>query len=175
MGEALAGKRLLVVGASSGIGRAVGETALAAGADVVLAARRLDTLEETVGRCGGHTVRINVHDPATIEAGVAQAVEVLGGLDHVVYSAGMSPLAPVAVADAEASREVMETNVIGAALTIRATVEHLAGHGIAAFCSSIDVQRTRSGLALYGASKSRSTTSSTRPASSTPTSASSRC
>jgi NAD(P)-dependent dehydrogenase (short-subunit alcohol dehydrogenase family) len=154
MGGALSGKRLLVVGASSGIGQAVGEAAVAAGADVVLAARRVDALEATVERCGrGHAVRIDVRDPDTIDAGVAEAVDRLGGLDHVVYSAGMSPLAPVVRADAEDWREVMETNVIGAALTIRATVPHLAGHGIAAFCSSIDVQRTRSGLALYGASK----------------------
>jgi NADP-dependent 3-hydroxy acid dehydrogenase YdfG len=154
MGGTLDGKRLLVVGASSGIGQAVGEVAAAAGAEVVLAARRLDALQATVARCGrGHAVRIDVREPATIEAGVAEAVDRLGGLDHVVYSAGMSPLAPITRADAEAWREVMETNVIGAALTIRATVPHLAGHGIAAFCSSIDVQRTRSGLALYGASK----------------------
>ncbi len=154
MGGTLAGKRMLVVGASSGIGQAVGEASAAAGADVVLAARRLDALEATVGRIGhGHAVRIDVRDPATIEAGVAEAVERLGGLDHVVYSAGMSPLAPVVRAEAQDWREVLETNVIGAALVIRETVPHLAGHGIAAFCSSIDVQRTRAGLALYGASK----------------------
>jgi NADP-dependent 3-hydroxy acid dehydrogenase YdfG len=150
----LDGKRLLVIGASSGIGQAVGEAAAAAGADVALAARRLDALQATVERIGrGHAVRIDVRDPDTIEAGVAEAVERLGGLDHVVYSAGMSPLAHIARADADAWREVLETNVIGAALTIRATVPHLAGHGIAAFCSSIDVERTRGGLALYGASK----------------------
>jgi NAD(P)-dependent dehydrogenase (short-subunit alcohol dehydrogenase family) len=154
MEGALTGKRLLVVGGSSGIGRAVGVAAVAAGADVVLAARRTELLDEAVSRCGrGHAVRIDVRDPATIDSGVADAVARLGGLDHVVYAAGMSPLAPVAVADAEAWRAVFETNVIGAALTIRATAPHLAGHGIAAFCSSIDVQRTRTGLALYGASK----------------------
>ena len=150
----LGGKRMLVIGASSGIGRAVGEAAVAAGADVVFSARRLANLEEVVRTHGrGHAVRIDVRHPATIDSGVAEAVERLGGLDHLVYSAGMSPLAPVARATPEDWREVMETNVIGAALTIRATVPHLSGHGIAAFCSSIDVQRTRSGLALYGASK----------------------
>ncbi len=95
MGGTLSGKRLLVIGASSGIGQAVGEAAAAAGADVALAARRLDALQATVERCGrGHAVRIDVRDPDTIEAGVAEAVERLGGLDHVVYSAGMSPLGP---------------------------------------------------------------------------------
>src|SRR5690606_30425942 len=128
----------------SGIGQAVAEAALASGADVVLTARRLENLQATVDRMGrGHAVRVDVRDPATIDAGVAEAVERLGGLDHVVYSAGLSPLAPVVKADAETWREVLETNVVGAALTIRATVPHLAGHGIAAFCSSIDVQRTR--------------------------------
>ena len=103
MGGTLDGKRLLVIGASSGIGQAVGEAAAAAGAQVVLAARRLDALEATAARCArAHAVRIDVRDPDTIDAGVAEAVERLGGLDHVVYSAGMSPLAPVVRADAEA-------------------------------------------------------------------------
>jgi NAD(P)-dependent dehydrogenase (short-subunit alcohol dehydrogenase family) len=148
------GRRMLVVGASSGIGRAIGQRALAAGADVAFAARRVERLEEAVTSAGrGHAVRIDVRDPATIERGVAEAVAALGGLDIVMYAAGLSPLAPVVRATAEMWREVLETNVVGAALTVRETVGHLAGHGIAAFCSSIDVERTRSGLVLYGASK----------------------
>ena len=51
---------------------------------------------------------------------VASAVSELGGLDAVVYAAGVSPLVAVADADADVWHEILETNVVGAALVVRA-------------------------------------------------------
>jgi NADP-dependent 3-hydroxy acid dehydrogenase YdfG len=51
----LTGKSILVVGASSGIGRAIGLLSAAAGADVAFAARRIDRLEQAAAEAGGNS------------------------------------------------------------------------------------------------------------------------
>jgi NAD(P)-dependent dehydrogenase (short-subunit alcohol dehydrogenase family) len=151
---ALAGKRVLVVGASSGIGRAVACAAVKGGADVVFSARRRDALEAAVAEAGGGTpVVIDVRDQTSVASGVAEAVAVLGGLDVLVYTTGMSPLAMLVDVDASTWAAVLETNVVGAALVAREAVAHLAGHGIAMFTSSIDPRRVRTGIVPYAVSK----------------------
>ena len=70
----LAGKRVLVIGASAGIGQAFAERAVREDAQVVLVARRADKLAETVSRAGGGTIVVGdvsaEGDPAKV---VAQA------------------------------------------------------------------------------------------------------
>jgi NAD(P)-dependent dehydrogenase (short-subunit alcohol dehydrogenase family) len=142
--------RLLVVGASSGIGRAVALGAAHDGDDVVAAARRIGLLRELpvdVRAC-------DVRRPEDCAAVVAHAARQLGGLDAVVYAAGVSPLVPVADAGAEVWREVMETNVVGAALVVRAALPALSAvSGRALFVSSDSVPRPYPGLVAYAASK----------------------
>jgi NAD(P)-dependent dehydrogenase (short-subunit alcohol dehydrogenase family) len=142
--------RLLVVGASSGIGRAVALLAARDGTDVVAAARRADRLDELPVR----TVVCDARRAEDCEAVVAAAVAQLGGLDAVVYAAGVSPLVAVADADADVWHEVLETNVVGAALVVRAALPHLiAASGCAVFLSSDSVPRPYPGLVAYAASK----------------------
>jgi NADP-dependent 3-hydroxy acid dehydrogenase YdfG len=142
--------RLLVVGASSGIGRAVAVLAAGDGIDVVAAARRADRLDELPVQ----TVVCDARDAGDCETVVASAVSRLGGLDAVVYAAGVSPLVAVAEADAAVWHEVLETNVIGAALVVRAALPHLiAASGRAVFLSSDSVPRPYPGLVAYAASK----------------------
>ena len=81
----LEGRRILVTGASSGIGRAVSQLLVGAGARVLATGRRAEALEELDG------VRRYVSDlrePGAPEACVAEGVEKLGGLDGVVHAAG---------------------------------------------------------------------------------------
>ena len=81
----LEGRRILVTGASSGIGRAIAERCVAEGARVLATGRRAEALEELDG------VRRHVGDlrlPGAPEAAVAKCVELLGGLDGVVHAAG---------------------------------------------------------------------------------------
>jgi NAD(P)-dependent dehydrogenase (short-subunit alcohol dehydrogenase family) len=142
--------RLLVVGASSGIGRAVALLAAREEIEVVAAARRVDLLRELPFE----TVACDVRRPPDCEMVVAETVERLGGLDAVVYAAGVSPLAAVADAGSEVWHEVLETNVIGAALVVRAALPHLvAAAGCAVFLSSDSVPRPYPGLVAYAASK----------------------
>ena len=91
----LEGRRLLVVGASSGIGRAIAVTAANAGARVALGARRSDRLAEAVVECGSGALAwpADVRDPDACDVLVANAVTALAGLDAVVYAAGVSDMA----------------------------------------------------------------------------------
>ena len=87
----LAGKRVLVIGASAGIGRGVATAAVAAGADVAFCSRRQDKLEAAVKRAGGGTpIAADMRDVAQVEQLLTSTSEALGGLDAFVYVTGYS-------------------------------------------------------------------------------------
>lgn len=147
-------RRILVVGASSGIGAAVARSALLAGARVAVAARRRERLEALLREVGGgHAVVADVRRPEDCERAVEDAAALLGGLDALVYAAGITPLAWLSEADAEHWRAVFETNFFGAALVTRAALRHLPEGGVAAYVSSDAVGRPRQALGAYSASK----------------------
>jgi NAD(P)-dependent dehydrogenase (short-subunit alcohol dehydrogenase family) len=150
----LADRRILLVGASSGIGAATAQVLGGEGARVALAARRRDRLEEVRQRVPGGAVVIpfDVRDPAACAEGVAQAVEGLGGLDALVYVTGVAPFRRLEEADAEDWRQAIEVNLLGAALITRAALPHLATRrGRAVYVSSIAAHDhpPRRGLGLY--------------------------
>lgn len=152
----LAGSRILVVGASSGIGRAVGEAAAAEGARVAFAARRADRLAEAAQAAGGGAIAVpcDVRDDGACQAAVERTVEAFGGLDAFVYCTAVSPVRRFADADAALWRDVLDTNLVGAALVARAAIPHLrerGGRGV--FLSSSSVGRPYPALVVYAASK----------------------
>jgi len=151
----LSDRKVLVVGASSGVGRAFATQAIAEGADVVLTARRADRLAEVVAEAGGgHAVVGDVSDPEACGQIVEQARAHLGTIDLVFYAAGAAPLQPLASTTTDEWRAVLETNVIGVQRMIGATMAHLAEGAIVAVLSSeAGTGHTRPGLGAYGASK----------------------
>lgn len=155
-GVSLEGRRVLVVGASSGIGRAIALAAAHAGARVAIAARRLDRLREVVDEAGEAVwpVQCDVRVPVACDL-VARAVEQeLGGLDTLVYATGVNRLALLAETDVDTWRELLETNLVGAALVTRSALPALvAAGGRVAFLSSDSVDRPFPGLGAYAASK----------------------
>ena len=152
--EALNERKILVVGASSGLGRATAIVLQRQGADVVFAARRRDVLEEAVAEAGGgHVISIDVLDPASIEQGVADAVDALGGLDGIVYTSGMSPMAPMAELSREDWQAVFGVNTFGPNLIIKAALPHLSEDAVVAAVSSDSSSMPRHSLVPYAASK----------------------
>jgi NAD(P)-dependent dehydrogenase (short-subunit alcohol dehydrogenase family) len=154
----LEGRRVLVVGASGGIGRATSNALAREGARVALAARRPEMLAEAVDAAGSRCVGIecDVRDPTDCSRVVERAVDELGGLDALVYTPGITLMLRIEDADAEAWRSTFNTNVIGAALVTRAALPALLeSRGKVVFISSIaiDDQPPRIGLAPYIASK----------------------
>lgn len=127
MKRELRGKRILVTGASSGIGRALAEEAARAGMRVVLAARSAEKVREIAGEltaAGGQAVAVpaDVTLPADRERLLAAVVERLGGLDVLVNNAGIGTQGLFTDSTEERLRQVMEVNFFAPAELIRLAI-----------------------------------------------------
>lgn len=155
----LTGRRVLVVGASSGVGLAVAELAARSGARVVLAARRRERLAEAAERLRAEgasvdAVTCDVTDEPGCRAGVAAALATLGGLDALVYVSGVSPLCLLAEAGQSDWRAVLDVNIVGASLVTSAAIGALReGRGRAVYVGSYTERQTLPGIGLYSVSK----------------------
>src|SRR2546428_11422425 len=91
------GKRILVIGASAGIGRTAGLAIAHAGAQIALAARRADRRGEAAAEVGDRAIALScdVRDPEAGERGVRETGDAVGGPDALVPpSAGAPPPRP---------------------------------------------------------------------------------
>jgi NADP-dependent 3-hydroxy acid dehydrogenase YdfG len=148
-----AGLRLLVVGASSGIGHAVATSAAARGAGVAVAARRMDLLNDLAATVHGSAFELDVEDAAAINRVVGAAAEALGGLDAVVFTSTVVPFAHIEDTDVATWIHAFSVNAVGANNVLRAALPHLSESGVVLVASSNDVGRPRAGVAAYSASK----------------------
>ena len=155
MTGSLADRKVVVLGASSGIGRAFGVEAARAGADVLFTARREDRLAETKAEAGsGSTLAVDVAVPGDCERLAATATEVLGGVDVVLSSVGTAPLRRMEDTTVEDWMTTLQTNVIGLSSAIRALLPVLNDGAIVLALSSEAAQMPRWAMGAYGASKS---------------------
>ncbi len=152
-GSDIAGLRVLIVGASSGIGHAVAIRAAERGAKVAVAARRTDLLEALAEQTGGTAFELDVEDPAAITRVVAAAAESLGGFDAVVFTSTVAPMAHIEDTDIATWIHAFNVNTLGANSVLRAVRPHLSDAGVVLITSSHDVGRPRAGVAAYNASK----------------------
>lgn len=148
---------LLITGASSGIGAETARHAVASGRRVVLASRSTEPLEALAAELGGPehaiAVRTDVTDFASQEAMVARALEQFGRLDAAFANAGFGASRGFLEETPEHWREMVLTNVLGAAYTIRATLPALyASNGHMLLTSSVAGRRSLPG-SLYSATK----------------------
>ena len=153
---ALAGRRIVVTGASSGIGAATARAVADAGGQVALVARRQDRLRELAAELDGVAVAADVTDLPALESAVAHAAAELGGLDGIVTAAGLSRPGPIATADPADWRAMVEVNVLGTLHAIRAATPYLvaADHADVVTVSSMTGRRLKSPeLAVYAATK----------------------
>lgn len=120
---------VLITGASSGIGEATARAAAGAGFRVVLAARSLGRLEELAAELGGAEralpVECDVTEWTQQQAMARRAVEAFGGIDVAFANAGFGAKRGFLAESPEHWREMVLTNVLGAALTVRACIEEL--------------------------------------------------
>jgi NAD(P)-dependent dehydrogenase (short-subunit alcohol dehydrogenase family) len=147
-------RRVLVVGASRGLGNAFVERLLTEGAFVVAAARSIPSGMKGTDHL--HLLSCDVRDPTSCSATVDTAVSLLGGLDAMVYAPGIAVVTELRHATSGHWRDVLDTNVVGAALMTAAAIDHLtATAGIAVFFSSVSAHVTPPwiGMGLYAASK----------------------
>jgi NAD(P)-dependent dehydrogenase (short-subunit alcohol dehydrogenase family) len=133
----LAGRVALVTGASSGLGAQFARTLAAAGATVVLAARRterLQALQQAISAQGGsaHVVSMDVTSTDSIEAAVAQAEAQAGPIDILVNNSGVSRGGRLQEVTPEDFDFVMNTNVKGAYFVAQAVGKRLLARAKAA-------------------------------------------
>jgi NADP-dependent 3-hydroxy acid dehydrogenase YdfG len=150
--------RTVILGASSGLGRCIGIGLAQRGARVALLARRRGRLDDAAKEAGSGAVAVtcDVTDEASCRSAIAEAAAELGGIDALVYTAGIGPLARLADTEAETWRRVFDTNVTGAALATAAALPHLtAAAGTAVYLSSVSASLTPPwpGLGAYVVSK----------------------
>ncbi|MBI1404744.1 MAG: SDR family oxidoreductase [Caulobacter sp.] len=149
----LSGRRAIVTGAASGIGRATaglfaseGARVLAVdrpGADLAFDDAAIETLEQDISLDAA---------PAAI---IGKALEAFGGLDILYNNAGISHGAPVADTSDEAFDRLVSVNLRAAFRLSREATPHLvaSGHGRLIFTASIMARHTDNGLVAYSASK----------------------
>jgi NAD(P)-dependent dehydrogenase (short-subunit alcohol dehydrogenase family) len=150
-------RRILIVGASSGIGRSLGLQAAAAGAKVAFAARRRELVEEAASEAGEGCVGLvcDARDEASCAEVVRRAVEALEGLDAVVYSTAIDLLMRIREASGQTWADTFATNVFGAAHVTAAALEPLqASRGRMVYISASSMDRPLPGMGVYASSKS---------------------
>lgn len=125
-------QRVLITGARQGLGHAIARRFLADGARVCLfgrggmeeARRALNAPADSVVAVTG-----DVRDSADLERATRVMTEAFGGIDGVVTAAGITRIAPIATLTPEQFREIMDINVTGTWLSVRAAVEAMPDLG----------------------------------------------
>jgi NAD(P)-dependent dehydrogenase (short-subunit alcohol dehydrogenase family) len=134
----LAGRRAIVTGGASGIGRAIAEVLAEGGARVTIADRDLARAKATAAAIGGDAIALDVTDPDAAEAAAARYAEA-GAPDVLVNNAGIVQNAPSLEVDLADWRRVIDVNLHGVFHTARAFGRHMvaAGRGSVVNISSI--------------------------------------
>src|SRR3954463_9454960 len=148
---------MLITGASTGIGAATARHAVEAGHRVALAARSADKLEQLASELGGEeraiAVATDVTDFAAQEQLVQRPLDAFGRLDVAFANAGFGAKRGFLEETPEQWREMVLTNVLGAAYTIRATLPALRDAGGPLILTSSVAGRRALPGSLYSATK----------------------
>ncbi|HZU65264.1 MAG TPA: SDR family oxidoreductase [Novosphingobium sp.] len=152
----MSGKRIMITGASSGLGAHFAQLLAADGHQVVLAARRVEALARLaagIRAAGGaaEVAALDVADPASVAAAFAG---LSGPLDVLVNNAGIAAEGPALEMAADAFSAVLDTNLKGVFLCAQAAARAMAGRGGAIVnIGSVLGLRVAGGVAAYAAAK----------------------
>lgn len=137
--ENIAGKVVVITGASSGLGKATARLLSSEGAAVVVAARRVDRIEalaEELNEQGGKALAVptNVTDRQQVKDLVDKAVEAYGRIDVMLNNAGLMPLAPLEKLKTDEWDQMIDVNLKGVLNGIAAALPYMqeqkSGHFI---------------------------------------------
>jgi short-subunit dehydrogenase len=127
----VAGRTVIITGASSGIGRAVAHEFANRGANIVLASRSRERLDGIAQELPGRALVVptDVTQRYSVEALVRKTVEEFGAVDVLINNAGVGLFAPIADGNAENARYLFEVNFWGALNCIQATTPYMLDQG----------------------------------------------
>ena len=154
-------QKILITGASSGLGEGMARRYAAQGRSLALAARRIDRLDELADELRPAAAQVavaelDVADTDAVPVVFGKLRDELGGLDRVIVNAGLGKGAPMGTGKAHANIETVQTNLIGAIAQIEAALEIFReqNHGHLVLISSIaGVRGQPKAQTAYSASK----------------------
>ena len=147
----VAGKRVLLTGATGGLGHAIARRLAAAGADIVLSGRRGDILADLASEIGAEVAPADLADAQAVRALAAAHT----GVDILVSNAGLSAAGVIDSWTEEQIDRALDVNLRSAIMLARLLVPHMverrAGHLV--FMSSLAGKSPTAGASLYNATK----------------------
>jgi NAD(P)-dependent dehydrogenase (short-subunit alcohol dehydrogenase family) len=156
----LEGKTAVVIGGTSGIGRALSLGLADAGVDVVASARRQEQVEETaaeIERRGRRTLRLcsDIGDRASLETLLAAAIQQFGKVDILINSAGQIKRTPTLTMPEEQWTGIIDTNLTGTLRACQVFGKHMLerGYGRIVNIASLNSFVALNEVAAYAASK----------------------
>jgi NAD(P)-dependent dehydrogenase (short-subunit alcohol dehydrogenase family) len=152
----LAGRKILITGGASGIGRATALLCAEEGAAVAVLDRSEDAAREVATAAGGTAFAVVVAEPASVASAVERAAAAMGGLDGVVNAAGIFSSEGLTETSPELFNRILTVNITGTFLVVRAAEPFLRAANRATIVnigSGVGLKPTGPGSTAYVASK----------------------
>lgn len=145
----LSGKKVVIIGASSGIGLATAKTAAEAGAKVTLVGRNSASLEKAVEEVGygSQAIAADVAD----EDAIAHLFQQVGTLDHLVTTAANLAYAPIQEFDSKAAQAIIASKILGPFYAVKHAAPHMSKEGSITFFSGVAAWKPMPGASMVAA------------------------
>lgn len=154
----LAGKTALITGAARGIGRAFAQAYVREGVRVAIADIDFARARKTTAEIGENAlaIELDVTRQSSIDAGVAETIDALGGIDILINNAAIFTAAPIVEIEREDFAHAFDINVSGTLFTMQAVARHMVERGKGGTIINMASQAGRRGeplVAVYCATK----------------------
>jgi cyclic-di-GMP-binding biofilm dispersal mediator protein len=147
------GARVLVIGASGGLGGRIARELSAGGAQLFLSGRGHEHLHEIARDLDAPWIRGDLRQPDFAAGLVDTAARRLGGLDAVVHAAGVVAFGPVDALEDGTLEELVDVNLLAPIRIVRAAATQVSEGGVIAMISAIVATMPTAGMAAYSAVK----------------------
>ncbi|MGR9235126.1 NAD(P)-dependent dehydrogenase (short-subunit alcohol dehydrogenase family) [Rhizobium leguminosarum] len=154
--QRLAGRRIVITGAASGIGRVTARLFMEEGAKVILLDRNADALQTAFEGLDTVVAGVDITRDNEVVKVIAQAAETVGGIDGVINAAGIMITGPTADLSPQSWRQVIDVNLSGTFFVIQACLPWLKSNDFSTVvnvASGAGLLPNAPGLAAYAASK----------------------